>query len=93
MATVYHLRRARTGAKAARRSHRAKIIDYRTRIGSSAWRQQTRKARRLSLWRRAHMFGGHGPVSAHAKSLGHSSSKQLKMRQLRKFIAQKEGRK
>lgn len=92
MATVYHLRQARAAAKKTRQAHRAKIIDYRTRIGSSAWRQQTRKARRLSLWRRAHMFGGHTPVSSHAKSLGLSSSKQMKMRQLRKFIAQKEGK-
>lgn len=91
MATVFHMRRARAAAQKSRRGHRAKIIDYRTRIGSQAWRQQTRKARRLSLWRRAHMFGGHGPVSSHAKSLGLSSSKQMRMRQLRKFITQKEG--
>ena len=93
MATVYHLKRARAGARRARRAHRARIIDYRTRIGSAAWKKQPRKARRLSLWRRAHMFGGHGPVSAHAKSLGLGSSKSLSMGQLRKFISQQEGRK
>jgi hypothetical protein len=90
MATIYHLKRARAGAARVRRAHRAKIIDYRARIGSPAWKKQPTKARRLSLWRRAHMFGGHKPVSAHAKKLGHSSSKSLTMGQLRRFVSQQE---
>lgn len=69
---------------------RARIIDYRRKIGSASWKRMPRKSRRLSLWRRAHMFGGHPPVSAHAKKLGLPSSKKLSTRQLRKFIGVRE---
>ncbi|HUT88734.1 MAG TPA: hypothetical protein VMY37_04515 [Thermoguttaceae bacterium] len=69
---------------------RARIIDYRRKIGSESWKEMPRKSRRLSLWRRAHMFGGHPPVSSHAKKLGLPSSKSLSMPQLRKFIRVRE---
>jgi len=53
-------------------------IDYRTKVGTPAWKgAHTHKQAKLSAWRRLHMFGGHATVRAIARARGVGMSSRM----------------
>ena len=69
---------------------RARIIDYRVRIGTKAFFKQPVRSQWLMTWRRSHMFGGHPPVRRYARRQGLKPSSKLNRDQLLTFIRRRD---
>lgn len=72
-------------------------IDYRTRVGTQAWKRRNGPgARKLSAWRRLHALGGpvrpHSTVQALARQKGRSPSSTLTTSQMVRLVKKLERR-
>jgi hypothetical protein len=75
-----------------KRPGRVAGVDYRIKVGSDAFAAQPAKTQWTMAWRRAHMLGGHAPLSRWAKNYqGHTKTNQLTTKELLGYIKARGG--